>query len=228
MPIRALIFDFDGLILDTESPSLQCWREIYASYGLTFPVDRWLASVGRAVRLFDAYEHLVATIGPPLTLETLRARRLEREVELVHAQPLCPGIEACIKAARRLSLKMAVASSSSHDWVEGHLRRHGIRSYFDALICKEDTLRHKPDPAPYLAALQALNVSAAEAIALEDSPNGITAAQAAGLFTVAIPNAITRQLDLSPANLIIQNLAEHPLSALLKLASEQRGKKQDS
>jgi HAD superfamily hydrolase (TIGR01509 family) len=206
--IGALIFDFDGLILDTESPSLRCWEEIYGSYGLTFPVERWLAGLGCAVRAFDAYAHLVGLVGPGLTMEVLRARRRAREVELVNELPLCPGVRAYLEAARGMGLKMAVASSSSRGWVEGHLVRHGVRAYFDVLVCKEDTERHKPDPAPYLAALERLGVEAGAALALEDSPNGIAAAQAAGLLAVAVPNAITRRLDLSGADLRVENLAE--------------------
>jgi len=215
MPIRAIIFDFDGLILDTESPSLQCWQELYISYGIPFPLDQHLASTGRAVRLFDPYEHLVATVGPPLTLESLRTTRMQRVTELAHAQSLCPGIEACVKAAHALPLKMAVASSSSRNWVDGHLKHRNLRHYFEALVCKEDTDRHKPDPAPYLAALAALNVAPQDAIALEDSPNGITAARAAGIFAIAIPNAITRQLDLSHADLVIDDFGQYPLDTLL-------------
>jgi HAD superfamily hydrolase (TIGR01509 family) len=218
MPIRAIIFDFDGLILDTESPSLQCWQELYTSYAIPFPLDQHLASTGRAVRLFDPYEHLVTTVGPPLTLESLRTTRMQRVTELAHAQSLCPGIEACVKAAHALSLKMAVASSSSRNWVDGHLQHRNLPHYFEALICKEVTSSHKPDPAPYRAALAALNVPASQAIALEDSPNGITAARAAGLFAVAIPNAITRQLDLSHAHLVIHDLAQFPLPDILARA----------
>lgn len=215
MPLRALILDFDGLILDTESPALQCWQELYAAYGCPFPLDTWYASLGKAVRNFDPYQTLVTHAAPRLTLDALRTLRRQRETEILGTAPLCPGIADLLAAARELNLKLAVASSSHHPWVDGHLQRRGIFDFFSAIICAEDSPRHKPDPAPYLLALQKLNVQPHEAIALEDSPNGITAAQAAGIFAVAVPNSVTRHLNLKHADFIADPLTATPLQKLL-------------
>jgi len=215
MPLRALIFDFDGLLVDTESTALQCWQELYASYGCPFPLDIWHDSLGRAVRKFDPYQTLVTHAAPRLTLESLRVLRRQREHELVGAAPLRPGIAEYLASARGRGLKLAVASSSHHPWVDGHLKRLGVFDFFSAIICAEDSPRHKPDPAPYQLALRSLDVESCEVIALEDSPNGIAAAQAAGIFTVGVPNAVTRRLDLSAADLIADPVTSLSFEGLL-------------
>lgn len=215
MSIRALIFDFDGLILDTESSEFQAWQELYAEYGCTLTLDIWADCVGRPHGFFDPYLHLQHLSGQPIHKETLKPRRRERCRQLNEAKPPQPGILDYLTAAKSLDLQLAVVSSSTFDWVNGHLQRLGLRGYFDLLICAEDTLAHKPDPTPYLHALQRLDRHADQAIAFEDSPNGVTAAIAAGLFTVAVPNPITAALPLAHASLQLPALSAMPLPDLL-------------
>ena len=98
----------------------------------------------------------------------------------------------------------------------GHVERLGLRNLFSCFTCAEHTTNHKPDPDPYLCALRSLGVHAAEAFALEDSPNGVKAARAAGLFCVAVPNPVTGRLDLSEASLVLPSLGETSLPDLIK------------
>jgi beta-phosphoglucomutase-like phosphatase (HAD superfamily) len=116
--------------------------------------------------------------------------------------------------AELLGLALGVASSSPLAWVEGHLERLGIRSRFRSIVCRTHNRPPKPAPDLYLAALDDLGVAASDTIAVEDSPNGITAAKAAGLFCVAVPNPMTRPLDFSGADLLLDSLADLPLSEL--------------
>jgi HAD superfamily hydrolase (TIGR01509 family) len=133
----------------------------------------------------------------------------------VHAKELLPGVLQHIEEARALGLKLGVASSSTSEWVKGHLNRLGILDRFHCLRCRDDVANVKPAPDLYLAMLECLGVSAAEAFAIEDSPNGITAAKQAGLRCVAIPNSITAGLDLSRADVVLGSLAELSLAELL-------------
>src|SRR5262249_54309165 len=124
-----------------------------------------------------------------------------------------------VEAAAGLGLKLAVASSSSRDWVAGHLDRLGLLGHFDVLKCSDDVVQVKPDPGLYRAVLDALGVVPHRAIALEDSPNGIAAAKGAGLFCVAVPNALTGRLVLDGADLRVPSLTELPLAQLLRVAA---------
>jgi HAD superfamily hydrolase (TIGR01509 family) len=218
VPIKAIIFDFDGLILDTETPELRAWQELYAEHGYQLPMDLWIDCIGRPHGHFDPYSHLIQLNGKPLDRETLRARRRARSRELILQQSAMPGISRCLADAEALGLSVAVASSSSTQWVTSHLDRLGLAHHFKCITCAEHTDTHKPDPAPYLRALQSLDVFAQQAIALEDSPNGITSARAAGIFTIAVPNPVTGQLDLTAANLLIPSLDQFPLRELLQIA----------
>jgi HAD superfamily hydrolase (TIGR01509 family) len=213
--IRAVIMDFDGLILDTEGPAFQAWQEIYGEYGVSLPLSAWAVWVGGSVGLFDPCEYLESQLGRKVDREEIRNRERQREDELIAAQPLLPGVEGYVADARRLGLRLGVASSSDRAWVLGHLSRFGMEASFDAIVCADDVERAKPDPGLYLSALRALDVSADEALALEDSPNGITAAQAAGIFCVVIPNPLTRQLSTAAADLRLDTLADTPLEELL-------------
>jgi len=213
--IRAIVFDFDGLILDTEEPVYRSWLEVYQAHGEELPFERWIQIVGSTTTGFHPQHHLEERLGRALPKEVLD-RRIGRRTELVLAQKLLPGVVSQIDQAKAMGLKVGVASSSTAEWVRGHLARLGILEKFDCLRCRDDVARAKPEPDLYLAVLDCLGVTAAEAFAIEDSPNGVMAAKRAGLRCVAIPNSITAQLDLSGADVVLRSLAEITLTDLLK------------
>jgi HAD superfamily hydrolase (TIGR01509 family) len=223
--IRALVFDFDGLILDTEYPDYQSWQEIYQAHGAHLPLSAWERSIGSMdLDLLDPYAYLEAQIGRPVDREEIRARRRSRLAELVAAQSVLPGVEDYLADARRLGLKLGLASSSSRAWVTGCLAQFGLNgATFDCIRCGDEVKRTKPDPELYCAALGALGVRGDQAVALEDSPNGVVAAKAAGLTCVAVPNGLTRRLPFDGADLRLNSLADVPLERLLE-ALERNGR----
>lgn len=212
--IRALVFDFDGLILDTEVPVYQSWVEVYEAHGEELPFERWVEIVGSTNTAFHPQHHLEQRLGRPLTQEVLD-RRASRRTEMVLANALLPGVVDHLDAARELGLKLGVASSSSAQWVRGHLARLGILDRFECVRCRDDVVEAKPAPDLYIAVLECLGVDAAEAVAIEDSPNGLLAAKRAGMRCVAVPNPITRGLDLTHADVKLKSLAEVTLAELL-------------
>ena len=217
--IRALIFDFDGLIVDTESPALQSWQEIFTEYGHELSLDRWALNVGRSESL-DVVGDLQQLVGRTLDADALNARRRARHIQMIEALPILPGVVERIEEAHAMGLRLAVATSSSRQWVERHLKRLGLFQHFDVIRTRTDpdVGIGKPDPAVYLAALRSLPVEAGEAIALEDSPRGVEAAIQAGIFTVAIPNDVTRRMGVHGANLMLESLADMTLEQLVSVA----------
>jgi HAD superfamily hydrolase (TIGR01509 family) len=216
--IRAIVFDFDGLILDTEEPIYRSWLEVYEAHGEALPFERWVQIVGSTTAAFHPQRHLEERLGRPLSQEVIE-RRIERRTELILAQQPLPGIVQLIDSATNLGLQLGVASSSTRDWVTGHLTRLGMVGRFECLRCRDDVTNAKPAPDLYIAALDCLGVSASEAIAIEDSPNGVIAAKRAGMRCVAIPNTITAGLDLSHADLVLRSLSEVTLPDLLQRVS---------
>ena len=216
--VRSIVFDFDGLILDTEEPVYRSWLEVYEAHGETLPFDRWVQIVGSTTTEFHPQRHLEERLGRPLSQEVVDGR-IGRRTELVLAQQLLPGILQCIDDATSRGLKLGVASSSTRDWVSGHLERLGILGRFDCIRCRDDVNRAKPAPDLYIAVLACLGVSPSEALAIEDSPNGVMAAKQAGMLCVAIPNTITARLDLSQADLVVRSLSDVPLQELLQRLS---------
>lgn len=212
--LQAIVFDFDGLILDTEEPIYRSWQEVYVAHGEELPFERWVRIVGSTTREFHPQHYLEERLGRPLAPEVLE-RRLGRRSELILAHGLLPGVVDHIQAARAQGLLLGIASSSTSDWVRGHLARLGVIDQFDCLRCRDDVVNAKPEPDLYLAVLECLGVEASEAFAIEDSPNGITAAKRAGLRCVAVPNAVTAGLDLTQADLVISSLAEVTLPELI-------------
>jgi len=215
MFILALVFDFDGLILDTETTDFQAWQEVFAAHGCELRLEVWADCVGRPAGHFDPFEHLERLSGVPIERDRIRAQRSARMRELNLLQPVLPGVLDYLRGARGLGLKVGLASSSDRAWVHGHLERLGLLEYFNTIKCVEDTGVHKPDPAPYLAVLATLGVPPAAAVAFEDSPHGVTAAKTAGMVCVAVPNPVTRRLGLDHADLVLDSLASLPLSGLL-------------
>ena len=214
--IRALIFDFDGLILDTETPEYEAWRDIYLELGQDLTLETWGQIVGgMAASDFRPLPHLQTLTGRDLTPLNLSVRASERNLACILTLPPLPGVLATLRAARRMGLRLAVASSSSHRWVDGHLARLGMIHFFEVIKCADDVSRTKPEPDLYLSVLGALGVSPLEAIAFEDAPHGVMAACHAGIFVVAIPNPVTAQLKIVGENLRLNSLANLNLDGLL-------------
>src|SRR5690349_7487803 len=219
--IKALIFDFDGLILDTETPEYEAWREIYREFDQHLDLETWGQIVGgTSASDFRPLPYLQTLTGRDLTPLNLSARASERNLACIVAQPPLPGVLEILHAAQRQGLGLAVASSWPHRWVDGHLARLGLSHFFQIVRCADDVSRTKPEPELYLSALEALGVSPLEAIAFEDSPHGVTAARRAGMFVVAVPNPVTSKLKIVGENLCLGSLSELSLDALLSKVSE--------
>lgn len=221
--IKALVFDFDGLILDTEGPIFQSYQELFQSYGYELTMDDWEMSIGSAEGTTKVYDSLKQKFGGEVDLEAIAPQRLERELELIAAQPIRPGVRQYIQRAQELGLKLGIASSSSCEWVMGHLEQRGLRESFYCVLGADDVQVTKPDPSLYLSVLEHLGVEAREAIAFEDSPNGVTAAKRAGIYCVAVPNPVTSQLDLDHADLQLNSLEDLTLDNLIAKVEKERG-----
>ncbi len=213
--IKALVFDFDGLMVDTESSAYDSWEEIYQEHGCHLPLEVWAAVLGGSGYEFDPCTYLAQESGREVDAESVRTRRWQRKLELVAHEPLLPGIAEALELGRQRGLKLGVASSSSRKWVVGHLDRLQATSYFDAIVCANEVTRVKPDPELYRTAVNRLGVQAHEAIAIEDSLNGLRAAKAAGLYCVVIPNKFTQHLDFAAADIRLTSLADMSLDELL-------------
>jgi len=211
----ALILDFDGLILDTESPIFEEWRATFRARGHDLGLDVWQDSVG-TVGAYDPCAHLAALTGAEFDHEALRQEVNARHRIRCEAQPLLPGIVDRAREARAAGLGTAVASSSLSSWVEGWLARHGIRDLFDVVCTREQVRQAKPAPDLFLLAATRLDVPPHLCVVFEDSPNGIRAARAAGMCCVAIPNPLTRFLPLGEADLVLDSLAGHSLAEILE------------
>ncbi len=205
--VRALIFDFDGLIVDSESPGYVAWSELYRSLGCTLPFEKYSACIG-TIGGFDLHAYLEAQSGRALDRDGLEAACTSRWKELMKAQPLLPGVAGTVAAGKARGMKLAVASSSTRDWVAGNLRKFRLLDRFDAICTRDDVSVVKPDPELYLLALRTLGVNADEAIAFEDSPNGILAAKRAGIFCIFVPNPLTKQLSGELADRRLNSLEE--------------------
>jgi putative hydrolase of the HAD superfamily len=218
MKIRALLFDFDGLIVDTETPSLASWQELYRAHGQELTLDRWSAAIG-TIDGFDPVAHLEELAGP-IDRDTALSQRRERDLALCDVEDLRPGVLGYLEEARRRGLAIAIVSSASRDWIDRHLTRLERTEHFDEIVTADgEVARAKPLPVLYLEALERLGLSAREAVAFEDSPNGVRAAKAAGLFCVAVPNGVTAALGLDEADLVVPSLEQLPFEQLLRVAA---------
>ena len=216
--IKGLIFDFDGLILDTEVPIFQAWQEIFECHGCELTLETWADCIGRGQDAFDPCDYLEACFGRSIDRARVFAEKQKSEMELIGQQTVLPGVLDKIAAAKQRGLKLGVASSSQREWVIGHLARLGLAEQFDGVRCADDVEHAKPAPDLYRAVLEVLGLHPDQAIAFEDSPNGVQAAKRAGVFCVAVPNALTKALPLDHADLTLASLEEATLEELLRTA----------
>jgi HAD superfamily hydrolase (TIGR01509 family) len=219
--IQAVIFDFDGLILDTESALYASWCGIYAEFGVDLPLSLWSANIGGySYEAFHPLDQLERLAGRAIDREAVNGRRRTRYLDQVNRQEALPGVREAIAEARRLDLKLGVASSSGRSWVAGHLERLKLLDHFDTLVCGDEVAHVKPDPELYRTALDTLGVPAARCFAVEDSPKGVAAAKGACLYCVAVPNPVTGTLDLGACDRRLESLDAIPFARLVKEIEE--------
>ncbi len=215
--VEAVVFDFDGLILDTEGPVFTAWQDEFAAHGCPpLTLEEWALEIGTSGGL-DLVELMRSRATRPVDEDAMHERRRVRRDELLAQETARPGVHAWLDDADELGLGLAVASSSPLEWVQPHLERLGLAHRFAYLACFGDGIAGKPAPDSYLAACAALDVEPRAAIAIEDSPHGVSAARAAGLWCIAVPHEITAGLDLSHADLRLPSLAEVSLREALAL-----------
>jgi HAD superfamily hydrolase (TIGR01509 family) len=214
--LKALIFDFDGLILDTETPEVLVWQSIYKEHGFELPVEEWKKTIGGyGLSNFDPAEYLSQLSQGRLDSVSSRVRYRKESDAIIHASPIMPGVISMIEQAKENGLQLAIGSSSPHSWVDTHAKRLGIFDYFDRIICQDDVLpgRTKPNPDIFLKALDQLHVKQDAAVVFEDSLNGVTAARRAEIFVVAVPNLLTAKMGVA-GDLTVSSLAELSLHEL--------------
>ncbi len=217
--LKALLFDFDGLIIDTETPDYQSWAEIYTDYGATLTREKWSSHVG-SWGTFNPYQYLEDQIGRQVDRVAIRAKRRQRYDDLVDEQPILPGVLEMITQAKAHSLKLAVASNSFDKWVVRHLKDRGLYDYFDTVVSLDQITIGKPEPKMYLTTLAWLGIQADEAIAFEDSPTGAMGAKRAHIYTIAIPNDMTRHANFSHCDQVIESMADLNLEQLSHLLNK--------
>jgi HAD superfamily hydrolase (TIGR01509 family) len=223
MSIRAVVFDFDGVILDTETPEFEAWADVFRAHGHEMPVDQWVANIGLRWGSYSPSDDLAQRVGTGFDREAANARRRAQQYAAIDASPVMPGVLELVTQAKAADIGVAIASSSPRRWLRQHLEPRGLLSHFGPMFCAEDVAATKPAPDLYLAACHALGVAPHEAIAVEDSPNGATAALTAGLFTVVVRTPMMAAQPFDNVHLVVDTLADWPLTRLMEVAEVHAG-----
>ncbi len=210
--LRALIFDFDGLLVDTETVLIDAWVQLHEEDGLV--CDRGV--LHHIVGHTDVVHDYWGAYAPEIDRNLLGERYRTAARALTLAAPPLPGTLDLINAARDAGLKIGIASNSTHAHVEGHLAHRGMLELFDRIACRDDVAIGKPEPDVYLAALRGLGAKAEESIAFEDSVPGHVAAHRAGMRVVVVPNPSTAHFEFPHAALKLSSLAETSLSGITR------------
>jgi HAD superfamily hydrolase (TIGR01509 family) len=215
----AVIFDLDGLIVDSETPEVLAWQATYARYGLDFPVASWLQNIGRNDRPWDPYAPFRARHSPAPPEEVAALWQTQHDVLIRECFRPLPGVVPLLQILKRSGVRTAVASSSRRAWISRVLAELDLQAQFDAAAGGDEVRRAKPAPDVYLLAALRLSVPPEACVALEDSTNGVRAAKAAGMACVAVPSPLTRQLDFSAADLVVTSLEDLAIETIQALCA---------
>lgn len=222
--IKAIIFDFDGTIIDTETAWYIAFRDAYKEHGVDLTLEKYSECLGTSLHAFNPYTYLSTHHNIPIDLDEFRKAIQNTHTAMMEKESIRPGILTYLQAAKASGLKIGLATSSELAWIEKFVDLLGIRDYFDC-FCTADSVKNvKPDPELYLQALDRLGVKANEAIAIEDSPNGAKAAVKAGIHTVVIKNAITKKLPFGTGHHTIDSLENYQLNELFENILQKVGK----
>ena len=216
--LQAIVFDFDGLVIDTESAEYHSINEVFSDHGQELSFELWSSFIG-TVDHPHWTEILERQLGRPVDRDQLIAARRATSRSILDELPINPGVVELLDAAREAGIRLAMASSSPRAWVEGHLHDRELLGHFEHVVTGDDVERAKPDPALYRLAVGLLGVDAATTVAIEDSVTGCLAAVAAGLSVVAVPGPMTQDMDFSVASLVVTSLSEIGLADLEALVT---------
>jgi putative hydrolase of the HAD superfamily len=217
--VAAVVFDFDGIVLDSETPEYESHRRIYERCGVPLTVEDWCDAIGVWTEGHDErrFETLLARASEPPSRDLYFAERQRIFQMLLPPEPM-RGIRELLVALRDAGIPAAIASTSPARWVVPAAERIGVRGLFGAIVAGDEVPRRKPAPDVYLEAARRLGVDPADAVAIEDSGPGVAAALAAGMTVVAIPHRLTRSHDLAGAHLRVEHAGELTLDRLRDLA----------
>lgn len=211
MTFDAVLFDFDGILVDTEWAIYEAWQRTFEVHGHPLPLGTYTRCVGSDFDTWSPKTHLEELTGRGFDWHQLDAdRQVEIRAGLEKSGPM-PGVIPLLEKLRSQGIATAVVSSSNHAWVDGWLEKLCLAPYFETVVCRGDAPRIKPAPDLWLEALRRLGKPAGPCLAIEDSLNGVTSAKAAGLTVWAVPNRTTAGLDFSPADRVLPSLKEFPI-----------------
>jgi HAD superfamily hydrolase (TIGR01509 family) len=207
--LKALFFDFDGLIMDTETPEVRAWESMFAEHGLDYPAEFWQHVVGRGPDQLEEkpVERLIRLSGTATPADDLFAEFRRHYFDILEHKPL-PGVVQLLSKAHQEGIKMWIVSSSDNPWVTGHVESLGIKDFFEDCVTRERAPRSKPAPDLYLEGLRVSGAKPEEVHVFEDSYNGMVAALDAGLTVTVCPNPTTKHLDFSRATRLVSSLEE--------------------
>jgi putative hydrolase of the HAD superfamily len=213
---KAVIFDFDGLILDTETLHVEIFQEMFNDHGIEFPYTDWIEHIGTKSRftIFDLLERELVSVK--VDRELLKALNQQKFSDRVRVLEARPGVLEYLKAAKAEGLRIGLASSSNRKWVTEHLMNLDLIDYFETIRTADDVEFVKPDPALYKLAAEDLGVSPSECIAFEDSANGALAAVEAGLTCIIVPNHTTRDLEFPTVKHRLNSMSDVSFNQLLE------------
>jgi putative hydrolase of the HAD superfamily len=198
--IKAIIFDFDGTIIDTETAWYHAFRDAYKEHGVELTLEQYSGCIGTSLHTFNPYEYLMTDLNLPIDKRAFRELVHLQHSELMRSEQVRSGILDYLKDAQESGLKIGLASSSARAWIDKYLEQLEIAHYFECIRTADDVVKVKPDPELYRQTLAGLGVEASEAVAIEDSPNGARAASAAGMSCIVVPNAITKSLTFDKSD----------------------------
>ena len=220
--LEAVVFDFDGIIIDSETPEFESHRRIFDRCGVSLTIDEWCDQIGVWTEGHDErwFRELRARSSKAPDHDAYHAEKRRIFDEVVPDAPM-RGIGELLRRLAGAGVPAGIASSSPASWVVGTTERLGLRPLFGAIVTGDDVVRRKPAPDVYLEAARRLGAEPARSIAVEDSGPGIAAARAAGMKTIAIPHWLTQGHDLVTADLRVVDASELTLERLMELVDQE-------
>jgi HAD superfamily hydrolase (TIGR01509 family) len=216
--IKAIVFDFDGVILDSERIMYLVMQKMFYRYKVELPLSIWSQAIGTQ-HGFDSLAYLEEHAHVKIDKEAFQEERYALFNKLVDEEEVLPGVKSVLNQAKSLGLKVGLATSSKGEWPRKHLGRFGLSDYFMSIKSWDDVQKVKPDPALYIKSLESLGVSPKEAIAIEDSFNGSLAAKRAGMYCIVVPNAVTKQMPFGHVDGCFKSLQDVSLEKVIRYFS---------